>query len=246
MDYAAIKRLIDSGLQIKAYQLYLSHHLYLSKRELQKLAIDPESGVQIKNHIFGFHPLRGAVDRPYSVMGTTSLVHNITMEQAMCSGDHNTCTMLIERFGKELATLYKVNYDPIKRKRVVKIMLENGATPFGWNNMPIKIACRNGHLEVAKILSKYDKVDFDAQNNVCLKWACEHSHPKMIKYVLKMCNFPTKDSEPLSSAFESGQIENVKILMTIDYELFDESYFRKNLQMVPSMWSDLFRERLKI
>lgn len=237
MVYATIKRLIDSGLRIKAYEMYLTRHLYLSKRELRKLAIDPESGVQIKNHIFGIHPLRDIV--------ITRTVRIIAMERAICSGDHDTCAMLIERFGKKLATLCKMNYNPIKRKMVAKIMLGNGALPNAWENMPIKIACRNGHLEIAEILSKYEKVNFDVQDNVCLRWACEYSHPRMIKYVLRMCNFPTRDSEPLSSAFRSQEIENVKILMTIDYELFDESYFRKNLQMVSSMWSDLFRERLK-
>lgn len=60
--------------------------------------------------------------------------------------------------------------------QTVKLLLANGADPSYSNNRAIRYACREGRLELVKILLRDQRVDPTEYNNEAFYEACQNGH----------------------------------------------------------------------
>lgn len=74
---------------------------------------------------------------------------------------------------------------------------------------PIRLASRNGHLSIVKILVSIPSVNPAAQNNYALRWACRNKHYSVVKFLCELIKVPdisVRRSKSLSGKNNGGSV----------------------------------------
>jgi hypothetical protein len=79
----------------------------------------------------------------------------------------------------------------------------------------LRFACRNGHVEVVKLLLADSRVDPSADNQLAIQWACEFQHVEVVKLLLADSRVdPSAYNQfPIRNTCEKGYVEIVKLLL---------------------------------
>ena len=111
--------------------------------------------------------------------------------------------------------LYAVQIGDLKK---VKYLVSQGADVRHNNNLPIKLASRNGHLEVVKYLVSQG-ADIRSGNNFAIKNASQKGHLAMVKYLVSQgADFRIDNDYPIRIAFQNGHVKVVKYLVSLGVE----------------------------
>lgn len=82
------------------------------------------------------------------------------------------------------------------------------------NNLPIRLACRNGCITIVKLLQRHKKVHFNTKNNYCIKIACKKGYYKIVKLLLtsRWVDPSVDDNYCIKIACKNGHPEIVGLL----------------------------------
>ena len=89
--------------------------------------------------------------------------------------------------------------------------------PSARDNFAVRLASRNGHLEVVKLLLTHPKVDPSADDNYAIRWASKNGYLEVVKLLLSLPSkqgvYPTVDiSEAIRLSSQNGHSDVVKVL----------------------------------
>ena len=92
----------------------------------------------------------------------------------------------------------------------VQELLKLGVDPSEDNNIAIKRASNDGHLEVVKLLLKDPRVDPSAQDNCAIRWASDDEHLEVVELLLKDPRVQVKSYELNQNFHSKEQISKLK------------------------------------
>jgi hypothetical protein len=95
------------------------------------------------------------------------------------------------------------------------LLKEEGVDPSDRDNLAIRWAAENGHLEVVKVLLEDKRIDPSARDNYAIRCAAENGHLKVVKLLLKdkRVDPSASDNYAICWAAEKGHLEFVKLLL---------------------------------
>lgn len=110
-----------------------------------------------------------------------------------------------------------INIIESKNLEEMKLMLTeypNSDQPVSGNKL-FRWACKNGHIEVAKILLKNKSVDPTASRNSAIRSASKNGHAEVVKILLKDERVNPADlyNDAIDSASKNGHVKVVKALL---------------------------------
>lgn len=74
----------------------------------------------------------------------------------------------------------------LNRVDIVKLLLDNGVADIHWeHDIALRLACRNGNVELARVLITEYNANMYALNNSCAVYACEHAHADILVLLIE-------------------------------------------------------------
>jgi ankyrin repeat protein len=100
---------------------------------------------------------------------------------------------------------------------VVEVLLEAGANVHAFNDYAVRLASKNGHLDVVKYLVEEHGADVRAQSNNAIKRASENGHLDVVKYLVEECDVDVHASNDWAVRIASGNghLDVVKYLVSM-------------------------------
>ena len=96
--------------------------------------------------------------------------------------------------------------------QVIKELVEEGADIHANDDLALRWAAENGHLDVVKFLVK-EGADIHVFDNIVLRWAAKNGYFKIVKYLVKEgANIHAENDEALRWATREGHLEIVEYL----------------------------------
>jgi ankyrin repeat protein len=100
---------------------------------------------------------------------------------------------------------------------VQELLKTNKVDPAANNNFAIRLASRNGHIEVVQELLKTNKVDPAAENNYAIRGAIKNDHIEVVRELLSTGKVNPFEKGLFGSAYELAISENrVEIIKLFD------------------------------
>ena len=132
--------------------------------------------------------------------------------------------MIKEKYNIE----FNGQYNPIKFYKSWKVMITKYPKikddPSVDNNLAIRRACDNGHLDVVKyLMSLPGKIDPSSENNYSIIMASLNGHLEVVKYLISLpkeygIDPSANNNEAIILASKYGHLEVVKYLMSLPKE----------------------------
>ena len=97
----------------------------------------------------------------------------------------------------------------------VRCLLRAGVNPGGYENSAIKMAAREGRLEVVRLLLSDKRVDPSTRTNFAIKMAAENGHLEVVKLLLQDPRVDPSDGGDyaIRRAATNGHLELVELLL---------------------------------
>jgi len=96
--------------------------------------------------------------------------------------------------------------------QVIKELVEEGADIHANDDLALRWAAENGHLDVVKFLVK-EGADIHVFDELALRWAAENGHLDIVKFLVsKGANIHAENDEALRLAVVNGYLDVVKYL----------------------------------
>lgn len=98
---------------------------------------------------------------------------------------------------------------------IVKLLLKCGANPGLIHSFPFRVACANGHIEVARLLAKDSRIKIDACDGEALMSTCFYGASDLVSALLRCRTVdPCIDGcKAIRIALERGHLEAARILL---------------------------------
>jgi ankyrin repeat protein len=88
--------------------------------------------------------------------------------------------------------------------------------PCRNNNEGVVLACKQGHLEILKLLLKDGRIDQSANGDECFIEACANGHVDVMNFLLlNGANAAALDNSAIQLASENGHVKAVKLLLCL-------------------------------
>ena len=121
---------------------------------------------------------------------------------------------------------YNGQYNPIKFykswKEIIRVYPKIKDDLSAYNNSAIRLASKEGHLEIVKyLMSLPGNIDPSAENNAAIRYASYNGHLEVVKYLMSLpCNIDpsAENNAAIRWASRNGHLEVVKYLMSLPKE----------------------------